>query len=479
MTILRGSGPIGERLRRLRTEAPLLPEDVSRRLREVFGRDVTPEEAVGEIIAGVRERGDSAVREYGRRIDGREQGPLEVSREEIAEARRNLDAGLAGALVEAAERIRAFHRRCLREGYGTGDTDEGNREQPAGPQISAGRREGLGKRRGDGGWFDAETGLGQAVRPLDRVGVYVPGGTAAYPSTVLHTVIPARVAGVRHMVIASPPGADGRPSQAVLASAAIAGADRVFAMGGAQAIAAMALGTETVPRVDKIAGPGNIFVTLAKRKVYGLVGIDGLHGPTETLIVADAGAEAAVCAADLLAQAEHDALATPVLLTTSAALAEAVLIEVTRQARTLERRETAEASWTQRGCIGVVESVEQAIEIANEFAPEHLCLMVSQAEQYLPLVRNAGGVFLGLHAPEVLGDYNAGPSHVMPTGGTARFASALGVHDFVKTMSVIALPGAAGSALAGGAARIARAEGLTAHAKSAERRAPPPEGNAQ
>ncbi|MSQ26406.1 MAG: histidinol dehydrogenase [Dehalococcoidia bacterium] len=412
---------------------------------EVFGREVSVEQAVEEIIAAVGARGDAAVLEYGRRIEGREQGALEVSREEIAAARRSLDAGLAGALAEAAERIRDFHRRCVREGAGQG-------------------------------WFDAATGLGQAVRPLERVGVYVPGGTAAYPSTVLHTVIPARVAGVKSVVIASPPGVDGRPSPVVLAAAAIAGADGVLAMGGAQAIAAMALGTESVPRVDKIVGPGNIFVTMAKRKVFGLVGIDGLHGPTETLLIvpvtgADAGASAAVCAADLLAQAEHDALATPVLLTNSAALAAAVEQEVLRQVRELSRREMAEASWSQRGCIGVVGTVEEAIEIANEFAPEHLCLMTRDAERYLPLVRNAGGVFLGRHAPEVLGDYNAGPSHVMPTGGTARFASALGVQDFMKTMSIIALPETTGKALAGGAARIALAEGLTAHARSARMRA--------
>jgi histidinol dehydrogenase len=256
----------------------------------------------------------------------------------------------------------------------------------------------------------------------------------------------------------------------VLAAAKIARVDRVFRIGGAQAIAALAYGTKTVPRVDKVAGPGNIFVTIAKRKLYGVVGIDGLAGPTETVIVADDTARAEVCAADLLAQAEHDALASPVLITTSKRLAAEVSTELERQLASLERAETARAALEGQGLIALVPGLEDAIALADEFAPEHLCLAVREPRRWAERVNNAGGIFLGEASPEALGDYSAGPSHVMPTGGTARFASALGLHDFVKVTSVVGLSPEAAARLAPGAARIARAEGLTAHARSAELR---------
>jgi histidinol dehydrogenase len=412
---------------------------VAQKLREVFGEALTPDAAVERIIAGVAAKGDEAVLDYARRIDGWEGGALAVAPEEMDAAARAIEPELLDALEEAAGRIRSFHQACL-------------------PMS----------------WFDEQTGLGQSIQPLAAVGVYVPGGTAAYPSTVLHTAIPARVAGVERVVMATPPGRDGRVHPAVLMAARIARVDQVYRMGGAQAIAALALGTRSVARVDKIVGPGNIFVTIAKRKLYGAVGIDGLAGPTETLIVADDSARAEVCAADLLAQAEHDPMAMPVLVTTSARLAEEVRREVGRQLPGLERAEIAQAAIEGQGLIAEVASLDDALALAIELAPEHLCLMVREPRRWAQRVRNAGAIFLGESSPEVLGDYNAGPSHVMPTGGTARFASALGLHDFVKVTSVVGLSAEESARLAPSAARIARAEGLTAHARSAELRAAKP-----
>jgi histidinol dehydrogenase len=279
------------------------------------------------------------------------------------------------------------------------------------------------------------------------------------------------VAGVKSVVIASPAGKDGLPGQQVLAAVAVAGADAVIGLGGAQAIAAFAFGTASVAKVDKIFGPGGIFVTIAKKKVYGTVGIDGVYGPTETLVIADESANPALCAADLLAQAEHDVLATPVLLATSQAVLSPVVDELEKQLSGLERRDIARASLEGRGVFAVVGSIEEAIDIANEFAPEHLCLLVKRPELYQDLVTNAGGLFLGEGSPEVLGDYVAGPSHTMPTGGTARFSSALGVLDFLKISSVIGLGAEEAASLAPAAAEIARAEGLTGHARAAEIRA--------
>lgn len=405
--------------------------------RPAFGDGQDPEQTVDRILTDVAARGDEAVRQYTRSLDGWDGEAFELSGENMAEAARSLAPDLLAALEEAAGRVRAFHQACL----------------PV-------------------GWFDEAMGLGQTINPLETVGVYVPGGTAAYPSTVLHTVIPARVAGVTTIVMATPPDANGCIAPVVLAAASIAGVDRVFRMGGAQAVAAMAYGTQSVPRVDKIVGPGNIFVTIAKRKLYGTVGIDGLHGPTETMIIADDLAEAGHCAADLLAQAEHDPMATPILVTTSDRLAREVSDELERRLAVLERGEIARAALEDQGLIVVVDTIEQAVGLANDFAPEHLCLMVSEPRSWMQKVRNAGAIFLGDASPEVLGDYNAGPSHVMPTGGTARFASPLGLHDFVKVTSVIGLTADDSRRLAGSAALIARAEGLTAHAQSAELRGP-------
>ena len=311
-------------------------------------------------------------------------------------------------------------------------------------------------------------GYGQVVNAVERVGAYVPGGTARYPSTILMTTIPARVAGVDEVVVCTPAGNDGAPSPVVLVAADVAGADRVYGIGGAQAVAAMAYGTETVPKVDVICGPGNVFVTLAKKLVYGDVGIDGLYGPTETVVIADGSANPTLCAADLLAQAEHDELATPVLITTSEELAGAVVREIEVRLERLDRKSIAGEAIRGRGAIALVDDLDEAFELSNLFAPEHVSLVVSQPRSYLDRVRNAGAVFLGEFSHEVLGDYVAGPSHVMPTGGTARFGSGIGVHSFVKISPVVAVDEAASQALSGAASLVARAEGLTAHAEAAE-----------
>ena len=434
MRQVRGVGAARKLLRRTPLEAAVAPAQAARG-RELFGQELTPEQVVDRIIAEVAARGDEALLDYTRRIDGVKLSTLQLPQAELTRARGQIDAALLAALEQAAERLRSFHRACL-------------------PKS----------------WFDEESGLGQRILPLDSVGMYVPGGTAAYPSTVLHVAIPAKVAGVESLAMASPPLKDGSLPAPVLAAAAIAGVDRVYRVGGAQAIAAMALGTESIQKVDKIVGPGNIFVTLAKGKLFGVVGIDGFHGPTETMIIADDTAEAGLCAADLLAQAEHDVLATPIFVTTSERLAHAVPQEVERQVATLERVQIAKRALDARGVVALVPTIDDAIDLANEFAPEHLCLLVEDAAAHADKVRHSGGLFLGESSPEVLGDYNAGPSHVMPTGGTARFGSALGVHDFVKVTSVIGLRQALAVQLSEPAARIARAEGLTAHARAAELR---------
>ncbi len=431
MRTARGADEVRKLLRRVPPETGPLPRALVEGIARVFGEGVGVEEAVDRIIADVAERGDAALFDYGQKVDGWSGDSLAVTSEEIDRAFDSLPPELIGSMEVAAGRIGAFHEVGLPES-----------------------------------WFDDAMGLGQRILPLRTVGLYVPGGTASYPSAVLHTAVPARVAGVESVVMTTPP----EPAPVVLAAARIAGVDQVFRVGGAQAIAAMAFGTATIPRADKIFGPGNLFVTVAKRKLYGVVGIDGVYGPTETLIVADESARADLCAADLLAQAEHDVLATPILLTTSEALADEVPAEVERQLATLERREIAGEALNTRGLIGVVGSVEEAIELANDYAPEHLCLLVEKPRSYVDLVVNAGGLFLGESSPEVLGDYNAGPSHVMPTGGTARYASALNLVDFFKVTSVIGFEPALGQRLGGAAARIAKAEGLTGHARAAKAR---------
>ncbi len=425
-------------LKRRRWDEWPIPESVRAGIRRVFGEDLSPEEAVRRIIADVRRRGDTALREWTEKADGVTPAYLEVPQDALEAAYEAVPPEVISALEFAAERIETFHRR-----------------QPV------------------TGWLEWETegGMGQMIRPLQRVGLYVPGGTAPLPSTVLMTAIPARVAGVDEIVMCSPPRReDGRVAAVTLVAAHLAGVDRVFAVGGAQAIAAMAYGTETIPAVDKIVGPGNLFVTLAKKQVFGDVGIEGLLGPTETVIIADETANPAWVAADLLAQAEHDVLATAILLTPNPTFARFVQQEVEKQLARLERAAIAREALQNRGGIVVTRDLSEAVEIANAFAPEHLCLSLVDPWDLVGAVRNAGGVFVGEYAFEVLGDYVAGPSHSMPTGGSARFASPVNVLDFVKITSVVGLNQAGMEAIAEAAEILARAEGLTAHANAAAAR---------
>ena len=410
-----------------------VPSHVQEGIERIFGEPLTPMQVVDKIIGQVRQLGDAAVRDVTRQIDGTDLKELEVPLSAIADAYDKVPEAVVESLSVAALRIRTFHEATVTKG-----------------------------------WVDFKEGYGQIVNAVGSVGAYVPGGTAQYPSTVLMSAIPAKVAGVNEVIVCTPSGKNELPSPVVLVAADIAGVDRVFRIGGAQAIAAMAYGTDSVPRVDLICGPGNIFVTLAKKMVYGDVGIDGLYGPTETVVIADESSNPTLCAVDLLAQAEHDALARPILITTSGSLAKEVEKEVQTRLERLERGNIARASIEEQGCLIVVEDMDDALAIANEFAPEHMCLMVREPWAYLGQVRNAGAVFLGEFSHEVLGDYVAGPSHVMPTAGTARFNSGLGVHSFVKISPIVALNDATSSQIARNASIIARAEGLTAHAEAAE-----------
>ena len=396
--------------------------------------ELAHKDVVEKILADVRQRGDAALKELAKKFDGVSLKNLAVSDDEIATAYKNVDQSLIDALNLAADRIRAFHQTQLR--YAIKEF--------------------------------MEEGVGQIVNPTERVGVYAPGGTASYPSTVLMTVIPARVAGVNEITVVTPPGKGGSVPPATLVAAEIAGADSIFKVGGAGAIAALAFGTKSIQKVDKICGPGNIFVTIAKRLVYGEVDIDGLAGPTETIVIADDLASPVHCALDLLAQAEHDVLSSAIMITTSEKLASVVNKEVERQLKKLERADIASRSLKERGCIVIVDDMEQAIELANLYAPEHLSLMMRDAALYAEGIRNAGGIFIGDSSPEVLGDYVAGPSHVMPTGGSARFNSPLNVNDFLKITSVVALVDDDLNTLGPAASKIARSEGLTAHARAAE-----------
>ncbi len=416
-----------------------VPEALLEGIRRVFGEALMPEAAVSRLLADVRGRGDAALREWTARIDGVSLDALELPPEAWAEAYAGLAPELRAALDASAERIRAFHER-----------------QP----IPS--------------WTTTEMGgvVGQRFTPVRRAGVYVPGGTAPLPSSLLMSVIPARVAGVDEVLVCTPPGKEGeQTSDVILAAAYIAGADRLYRIGGALAIAALAFGTESVPQVDKIVGAGGLFTTLAKRQVYGIVGLDGLAGPTETIVIAEEGANPGWIAADLLAQAEHDVLATAILLTPSRDLAEAVRDEVVRRAARLERRDVLAQSLPGQSGIVITPDLESAARVADNFAAEHLCLSVRDPQALMGKIRNAGGFFLGEHSCEVLGDYVAGPSHVMPTGGTARFASPLNVLDFVKLSSVVALDDETARRIAPDADRIARAESLTAHAEAARERA--------
>jgi histidinol dehydrogenase len=427
--------------RTLLARQPLGHTELPPRIREhnakLFGEDLPVEEQVRRILADVRKDGDAALARYTKAFTGADYSTFEVTRIEIEDAYERVDAQVVRALEHAKQRVADYHERQL---------EHSSRSF-------------------------SHQGIGMVVRPLQRIGLYAPTSPGAvYPSSVLMTAIPAKVAGVQQVVMMSPAGDDGVMSPVKLVAADIAGVDRVFKAGGAEAIAALAYGTESVPRVDKIVGPGSLFVTVAKREVFGDVGIDGVYGPTETVVVADDTADAAVVAADLLAQAEHDELATSILITTSASLAEAVSAEIDQQLRDLERAPIAGASINGRGGAVVVDTVEAAVALASEFAPEHLCLIVRNAAEVAKTVTNAGGVFIGDESPEVLGDYAAGPSHVMPTGGAARFASPLGVQDFLKITSVIDIDSAQLNHAGKSAAIIARAEGLTAHARSMEMR---------
>ena len=424
-------------LRRQSWSDTTVPDAIWSVTREAVGGEVaTVEQAVRKIIQDVRTEGDAAVLRYCAAFDGASYSSLVVDQSEIAAAYDLVDADVVEALRFATSQIRSYHEQQREHVMRSFSSD----------------------------------GIGMQVTPLARVGINAPGTAVVYPSSVLMTAIPAQAAGVDEIYIASPTGKDGNVPAIKLVAADLAGVTGVFRMSGAQAVAAFAYGTESVSRIDKVCGPGNIFVTLAKREVFGDVGIDALYGPSETIVIADDSAEPALCAADLLAQAEHDELATPILITTSRQTADRTAAEVERQLALLARETVARAAFDARGGAVVVDSLDEALALANEFAPEHMCLLVTDAQKVARGVRNAGGVFVGETSPEVLGDYTAGPSHVMPTMGTARFASPLGVHDFLKATSVVAVDDAALRALGPAAARIARAEGFTAHARSIELR---------
>ncbi len=405
---------------------------------EIFARKIPTAnvtDTVAEILKNVKERGDAALLEYTAKFDKAELVSLRVSAEEMDEAFAQVEGSFLEVLRKAAENIRKFHSRQVRNSFMINDEDG--------------------------------VVMGQKVIPLDRVGLYVPGGTASLPSSVLMGVIPAKIAGCREIVIATPPGKDGKIAPVILAAARIAGADTVIKAGGAQAIAALAYGTESVPKVDKIMGPGNAFVNEAKRQVFGQVAIDMIAGPSEIMVVADGKSNPAYVAADLLSQAEHDRLASAVLVTDSPELAEKVRDEIERQLPLLTREEIARASVENNGKIIVAEDLKKAIEVANEIAPEHLELCLDNPFDYLDGIRHAGSVFMGRNCPEALGDYFAGPNHTLPTQGTARFSSPLSVDDFVKKTQYTYFTADALGRVARDVEAFALKEGLTGHARSA------------
>ena len=390
--------------------------------------------AVTDILNNVKQNGDDAVREYTLKFDGHMPSKFEISREEIDSSPDKCDRDFILALYKAADNIRDFHARQKQQS-----------------------------------WLEPKQNgviLGQRIRGLKRVGVYVPGGTAAYPSSVLMNVIPAKIAGVKEIVMVTPPQKDGTANPDILAAAKIAGVDRVFLIGGAQAVAALAYGTQSVPKVDKIVGPGNIFVATAKKLLYGTVDIDMIAGPSEILIVADKSANPKFLAADLMSQAEHDKMASAILLTTSEETANETAKELSRQMQTLERRDIIEESLNDFGAIIVCKDISEAVDFANELAPEHLELAVENPMEYIGRVDNAGSVFLGHYSPEPLGDYFAGPNHVLPTSGTARFFSPLSVDSFIKKSSFIYYTEPALSEAKDDIIKLAETEGLTAHANS-------------
>ena len=405
---------------------------------EIFSRSSSSKDVssvVSSIIKDVQEKGDEALREYTKKLDGADISEIEVSKEEIKAAADSMDSEFMRVLEKAASNIRKYHSKQVRNSF----------------------------------VMTEENGivLGQKIVPVSVAGIYVPGGTAAYPSTVLMDTIPAKIAGCGSVIMVSPPGKDGKLNSAVLASAYVAGVDRVFRVGGAQAIAALAYGTETIPRSDKIVGPGNIYVAEAKKQVSGVVSIDMIAGPSEILIIADGTSNAKVVASDMLSQAEHDKNASAVLITDSERLAEEVRKELEVQLPLLPRYDIARASIDNNGKIIVVDSIEKAIEVSDRIAPEHLEVCVDNPFDYLDKIHNAGSVFLGRNCPEALGDYIAGPNHTLPTSGTARFSSPLSVDDFVKKYQFSYYTQSALASVADDVALFARREGLEAHARSA------------
>ena len=405
---------------------------------DIFARVVPEfnvEDIVADIIANVRKSGDEALYMYCEKFDKAKLDSLQVTAEEIAEARAQVDDRFIEILEKAAENIRKFHQKQVRNSFIINDTEG--------------------------------VVIGQKVIPVDRAGLYVPGGTAAYPSTVLMDAIPAKIAGCKEVVMVTPPSADGKVNPVILAAASVAGVDKIFKIGGAQAVAALAYGTQSVPKVDKIVGPGNAFVAEAKKQVFGVVSIDMIAGPSEILVVADATCNPRHIAADLLSQAEHDKLASAVLVTDSMDLAKAVQAELEVQIPALERCEIARESIDRNGKIIVADNLKVVIDIANEIAPEHLELCVDNPFDYLDSIRHAGSIFMGKNCPEALGDYFAGPNHTLPTSGTAKFSSPLSVDDFVKKTQYTYYTADALKKVADDVAYFAKKEGLTAHAKSA------------
>lgn len=407
-------------------------------LDEILSRDTQAtgvEDTVADIIADVRQNGDAALYKYCEKFDKVSLSSIEVTPDEIEEAISLVEPEFLEILRESADNITQYHKNQVRDGF----------------EIS----------KEDG------VILGQKIIPVKRAGLYVPGGTAAYPSTVLMDSIPAKLAGVKELCITTPPSRDGKVNPVILAAAKIAGVDRIFKVGGAQAIAALAYGTESIPKVDKIVGPGNAFVAEAKRQVYGLVSIDMIAGPSEILVIADGSCNAEFVAADLLSQAEHDKMASAVLVTDSSELAKAVSLEIERQVALLPREEIARTSIDNNGKIIIVDSIEQAVEISNEIAPEHLEICVDEPFRYLDIIENAGSVFLGKMCPEALGDYFSGTNHTLPTSGTAKFSSPLSVDDFVKKTAYSFYTPEALEKVADKVAFFAEKEGLSAHARSA------------
>ena len=406
---------------------------ISKSSEKIFGRKMSALEYVETIINEVRVRGDAGLKGITKKIEGRDITQFYLDKDEAEKAYGRIDESLKSALESTADRVKSFHSKVM-----------------------------------DSAWTDESEGYGLRAVPVTSAAAYVPGGTAKYPSTVLMTAIPAKVSGVQDIAITCPMPNNHSNYASVLAAAYIANVDQVYCVGGAQAIAALAYGTESVSKVDFICGPGNIFVTLAKKLVYGDVGIDGLYGPTETVVIADDHANPTLCAADLIAQAEHDPLARAILITTDPIMAEAIQNEIELRVSRIDRADIAKASIKNQGVICVVSDLDEAFTLSNAFAPEHVSLAIENPKTFIPRITNAGMVFIGELSHEVLGDYGAGPSHVMPTAGTARFNSGLGTHSFLKVMPVVSIDSNKSYEIGNAASLIAREEGLTGHAEAAE-----------